>query len=154
MVLAKGLGSGVPIGACLAAGPARDVFKPGNHGTTFGGGPLVCAAALATLSIMQDEKLLENAHHQGQRLREGFTEALAGVSGVISIRGQGLMMGIELARPCGELVKQALEKGLLINVTADTVVRLLPPLILNDGEADQIVMRLAPLIKAFLSTAP
>ena len=154
MVLAKGLGSGVPIGACLAAGPARDVFKPGNHGTTFGGGPLVCAAALATLSIMQDEKLLENAQHQGQRLHAGFTEALAGVAGVMAIRGQGLMMGIELARPCGELVKQALEKGLLINVTADTVVRLLPPLILNDGEADQIVMRLAPLIKTFLSTAP
>jgi acetylornithine/N-succinyldiaminopimelate aminotransferase len=154
MVLAKGLGSGVPIGACLAAGPARDVFKPGNHGTTFGGGPLVCAAALATLSIMQDEKLLGNALHQGQRLRAGFTEALAGVAGVIDIRGQGLMMGIELARPCGELVKQALEKGLLINVTADSVVRLLPPLILNDGEADQIVARLAPLIKTFLSTVP
>jgi acetylornithine/N-succinyldiaminopimelate aminotransferase len=152
MALAKGLGSGVPIGACLAAGPAVDVFKPGNHGTTFGGGPLVCAAALETLSVMEDERLLENAARQGERLRNGFAQALEGVPGVKDIRGQGLMMGIELDRPCGDIVRMALDAGLLVNVTSDTVIRLLPPLIINDGEADQIVSILAPIVRNFLGS--
>ncbi len=151
MALAKGLGSGVPIGACLADGAAVDIFKPGNHGTTFGGGPLVCVAALTTLKIMEDQGLLHNALHQGAHLKSGFAAALKGVEGVVEIRGQGLMLGIELNRPCGDIVKQALEAGLLVNVTSDTVVRLLPPLILDQAQADRIISILAPLIKRFLS---
>ncbi len=150
MALAKGLGSGVPIGACLANGAAADVFKPGNHGTTFGGGPLVCAAALATLDIMVDEGLLANAARQGARLKSALEAGLSGVAGVVEIRGQGLMLGIELDRPCGEIVKQALEQSLLVNVTSDNVVRLLPPLILEDAHTDEIVAILVPIIKRFL----
>jgi acetylornithine aminotransferase len=150
MALAKGLGSGVPIGACLADGAAADVFKPGNHGTTFGGGPLVCAAALATLDIMADQDLLANAARQGARLKSALEVGLKGVAGVVEIRGQGLMLGIELDRPCGEIVKQALEQALLVNVTSDNVVRLLPPLILEDGHTDQIASILVPIIKRFL----
>ncbi len=150
MALAKGLGSGVPIGACLAAGAAADVFKPGNHGTTFGGGPLVCAAALATLDIMVDEALLANAARQGARLKSALEAGLRGVAGVVEIRGQGLMLGIELDRPCGEIVKQALDQALLVNVTSDKVVRLLPPLILEDAHTDEIVAILVPIIKRFL----
>src|SRR5471032_3378547 len=125
MTLAKGLGSGVPIGACLAHGVAAQVFKPGNHGSTFGGGPLVSVAALTTLSVMEEDDLLDNAAKMGEIIRNGFKQALAGVAGVRDIRGQGLMIGIELDRPCGDLVNSALENGLLINVTADTVIRLL-----------------------------
>ncbi len=150
MALAKGLGSGVPIGACLADGAAADVFKPGNHGTTFGGGPLVCAAALATLDIMVDEALLANAARQGARLKSALEAGLRGVAGVVEIRGQGLMLGIELDRPCGEIVKQALDQALLVNVTSDKVVRLLPPLILEDAHTDEIVAILVPIIKRFL----
>ncbi len=150
MALAKGLGSGVPIGACLADGAAADVFKPGNHGTTFGGGPLVCAAALATLDIMVDEALLANAVRQGARLKSALEAGLRGVAGVVEIRGQGLMLGIELDRPCGEIVKQALDQALLVNVTSDKVVRLLPPLILEDAHTDEIVAILVPIIKRFL----
>ncbi len=150
MALAKGLGSGVPIGACLAHGPAAQVFKPGNHGTTFGGGPLVCAAALTTLEVMTEEGLLENAARQGERLKQGLSRALAGIPGVLDIRGQGLMLGIELDRPCAELVTRALEQGLLLNVTADKVVRLLPPLILSQDQCDQIVALVEPLIRQFL----
>ncbi|MHB8352892.1 MAG: acetylornithine/succinylornithine family transaminase [Burkholderiales bacterium] len=152
MALAKGLGSGVPIGACLADGAATDVFKPGSHGTTFGGGPLVCAAALATLDIMTDQGLLANAARQGARLKSAFEAGLKGVAGVVEIRGQGLILGIELDRPCGDIVKQALEQGLLVNVTSDKVVRLLPPLILEDAHTDQIVAILVPIIKHFLGT--
>ena len=154
MPLAKGLGSGVPIGACLAHGVAAQVFKPGNHGTTFGGGPLVSVAALTTLRVMEEDGLLENATKMGEIIRNGFKQALAGVSGVRDIRGQGLMMGIELDRPCGDLVNSALENGLLINVTADTVIRLLPPLIIKPAQAEQIVEILAALIKAFLAQTP
>lgn len=150
MALAKGLGSGVPIGACLANGPAADVLKPGNHGTTFGGGPLVCAAALATLDIMEEEHLLANAMRQGARLKQGLESGLDGVPGVMEIRGQGLMLGVELDRPCSEIVTCALEAGLLVNVTSDKVVRLLPPLIVNDEESGQIVSVLVPIIKQFL----
>lgn len=153
MTLAKGLGSGVPIGACVTARRAKGLFKPGNHGSTFGGGPLVCAAALATFATMEDERLLENAMAMGEMIRAGFGDAFAGVAGVVDIRGMGLMIGIELDRPCGDLVKQALDSGLLINVTADKVIRLLPPLIIRDAEAREIVARLAPLVRRFLAQA-
>lgn len=151
MTLAKGLGSGVPIGACVAAGVAAEVFQPGSHGTTFGGGPLVCAAALETLAVMEDEHLLHRATLLGEKIKSGLVARLSGHSGVKEIRGHGLMMGVELDRPCAVLVTQALEQGLLINVTQDTVVRLLPPLILKDEEADQIIDILVPLIQAFLT---
>jgi acetylornithine aminotransferase len=153
ITLAKGLGSGVPIGALLAGGRAAGVFGPGQHGTTFGGGPLAMRAGLETLAIIESDGLMANAVAQGERLRAGLARELVGVSGVKDIRGMGLMCGVELDRPCGELVKQALAAGLLINVTQDTVVRLLPPLILTPAEADQIVARLAPVIRAFLSPA-
>ncbi|WP_297462704.1 aspartate aminotransferase family protein [Ferrovum sp.] len=153
LILAKGLGSGVPIGACLARGRAAEVFKPGNHGTTFGGGPLVCAAALATLEIMESEGLLANARERGEQLRSGLETGLASVAGVVAFRGQGLMVGIELDRPCGALVKLALEKGLLINVTSDNVIRLLPPLIIEKAEIDRLLSDLIPLVRQFLEGA-
>lgn len=151
MTLAKGLAGGVPIGAMLAAGPAAGVFTPGSHGTTFGGGPLVCAAGLAVLDTLESDKLLDNAHTVGSYLQDALAAALAGTAGVTEVRGRGLMLGIELARPCGVLALRALEAGLLINVTRDRVVRLLPPLILNKQEADQIVATLVPLIQEFLA---
>ena len=150
MTLAKGLGSGVPIGACLAAGAAASVFKPGNHGSTFGGNPLACAAALATLSIVEDEKLMDNAVAVGEFICTQMREKLSDLPGVRDIRGRGLMIGIELDKPCKNLVEAALAAGLLINVTADTVVRLVPPLILNRAEAQHLVDHLAPLIRAEL----
>lgn len=150
ITLAKGLGSGVPIGACLAAGRARGVFKPGSHGSTFGGGPLACAAGLATLAAMADERLLENAARMGELIRGGLRDALAGAAGVVEVRGMGLMIGVELDRPCGDLVKHALEAGLLINVTAERVIRLLPPLVIREAEARELVARLAPLVRRFL----
>jgi len=151
MPLAKGLGSGVPIGACLAAGRAAGVFKPGNHGATFGGGPLVCAAALATIEAMEQEGLLAHAAATGELIRSGLAEALAGVAAVKEIRGKGLMIGIELDRACGPLARQALDAGLLINVTAERVVRLLPPLVIKADEARDLVTRLAALIRAFVA---
>ena len=151
VTLAKGLGSGVPIGACVAAGRAKGVFKPGNHGSTFGGGPLACAAGLATLAAMESEGLLDNATRMGELIRQGFRDALGGAPGVVDVRGMGLMIGIELDRPCGDLVKQALEAGLLINVTAERVLRLLPPLIIREAEVRELVARLAPLVRAFLA---
>lgn len=148
--LAKGLGGGVPIGACLAAGKAAGLFHPGNHGSTFGGNPLACTAALTTIGAMEAEGLLENAVTVGDGIRHGFSEALKGVSGVVDIRGKGLMIGIELDRPCGGLVTQALDAGLLINVTAERVVRLLPALNFSVAEGEELVSRLAPLIRTFL----
>jgi len=150
VTLAKGLGSGVPIGAVVAGGRARGTFGPGNHGTTFGGGPLACRAGLETLRIIEEEGLLANAAAMGSRIRDGFALALRGVEGVVAIRGQGLMIGLELDRPCSELVRQALEKRLLINVTQERVIRLLPPLVVNAREADEIVARLAPLVRSFV----
>jgi acetylornithine aminotransferase len=150
MTLAKGLGSGVPIGACLAAGKAAGTFQPGNHGSTFGGNLLACTAGLATLNIMEQDKLLAHAEALGQFIRQGFATALQGVNGVREIRGQGLMLGIELDKPCGDLVKQALAKGLLTNVTADNVIRLLPALVMSQDEAQQLLDILCPLIKEFL----
>lgn len=151
VTLAKGLGSGVPIGACLAKGTAAEVFKPGNHASTFGGNPLACAAALTTLKVIEDEDLLRNATEVGDFMRAMFKAELAGLPGVKEIRGQGLMIGIELARPCGELVKEALKKGLLINVTSDKVVRLLPPLVIQRSEAEQVVKTLSPMVKEFMA---
>ncbi len=150
ITLAKGLGSGVPIGAIAAQGRAAGVFSPGSHGTTFGGGPLVCAAGITTLKTMQEDALLQNAEAIGLYLMQAFKQALEGSPGVVDIRGKGLMLGIELNRPCGSLVQRALEAGLLINVTRDNVIRLLPPLIMNQTEAAELVQRLAPLIRQFL----
>ena len=154
ITLAKGLASGVPIGACLARGAAAKVFKPGNHGTTFGGGPLVCAAALATLEVIEKDGLLEHSRRMGELLMKELGSALAGVAGVKDIRGEGLMVGVELDRPCGDVVKRALAAGLITNVTADKVIRLLPPLVIKEAEVRQLVALLAPVVKAFLAESP
>jgi len=145
----KGLGNGVPIGACLAHGEAAQLMQPGNHGSTFGGNPLACAAALATINTLQDEHLSERAAVLGDRIMAGFKTALVGVEHVVEIRGKGCMIGIELNKPCKSLFPAAMAAGLIINVTADTVIRLLPPFIMTDDEADQVVAILAPLIKDF-----
>ena len=154
MTLAKGLGSGVPIGACVARGVAADVFQPGNHGSTFGGNPLACTAGLTTLQVLEDDQLLANATHIGGLIVDGFKQALIDVAGVKQIRGVGMMIGIELDRPCGEVVKLALAQHLLVNVTADNVIRLVPPLVMNDSEARQLIDGLSPIIRAFLGRAP
>jgi acetylornithine aminotransferase len=150
VTLAKGLGNGVPIGTCMAAGPAATLFKPGSHGSTFGGNPLACAAGLETLSIIEDDGLMQNAVVIGDFIRDQLRARLTDVAGVKDVRGVGLMIGIELVHPCGELVSRALEAGLLINVTADTVVRLLPPLIYTREQAQLLVDTLVPLIRDFL----
>lgn len=154
MSLAKGLGSGVPIGACLAAGKAAEVFTYGKHGSTFGGNPLAMAAGLATLNIIEAEGLRENAETIGNLIREGFKAEFKDTKGIVTVRNAGLMIGIELDRPCGELAKLALDAQLLINVTADKVVRLLPPLVMNAAEANELVQRLSKVIKAFLISVP
>ena len=150
MPLAKGLGSGVPIGAVVVNAKAN-VLGPGNHGTTFGGNPLAMRAGVETLRIMEEEGLLANAERVGAALKAGLERELKGVAGVVEIRGQGLMLGIELARPCGELLGRAAEAGLLLSVTADKVIRLVPSLILTADEAAQMVAILVPLIKRFLA---
>jgi len=150
MPLAKGLGNGVPIGACLAAGPAAHLFKPGNHGSTFGGNPLACAAALATIDIIEEERLMENAVKTGDFIRAELARQIGGLKGVREIRGKGLMIGIELEHPCGELVQQALDRGMLINVTVDHVIRLLPPLNFKTEEAGLLLATLVPLVTQFL----
>ena len=150
MTLAKGLGSGVPIGACVAKGAAAEVFIPGKHGSTFGGNPLATTAGLTTLNVIADEKLCENARKMGDFIAAGLKVALADEKGVLMVRNAGLMIGVELGKPCAELMKMALEAKLLINVTADKVVRLLPPLVINEAEANELVARLSKLIKAFL----
>ena len=151
MTLAKGLGSGVPVGACLAAGKAAGTFKPGNHGSTFGGNPLASVAALTTLAILEQDNLLAHATAIGEFLLHGFQQRFAQAPGVVALRGQGLMLGIELNKPCSELVPQALAQGLLINVTADNVIRLLPPLVFTRQEAQQLLDVLCPLVITFLS---
>ncbi len=151
MPLAKGLGSGVPIGAVVCGPKAAHVLKPGNHGSTFGGNPLAMRAGVETLKIMEEDSLLANADRVGKHLHNALQQALGPIKGVKEIRGQGLMIGIELDRPCGVLLSRALEAGLLLSVTADTVVRLLPPLIITTEEADQIVALLTPLVRQFLS---
>ncbi len=153
MPLAKGLGSGVPVGAVVAGPKAANIFQPGNHGTTFGGNPLAMRAGVETLRIMEEEGLLENAATVGAYLKEALQAGLQGVQGFREIRGQGLMLGIELDKPCGALLAQGAERGLLFSVTAERVVRLVPPLILRKQEADEIVAILVPLIKEFLASA-
>jgi acetylornithine aminotransferase len=151
MTLAKGLGSGVPVGACLTAGAATGVFKPGNHGSTFGGNPLACVAALTTLTVLEDDNLLTRAISLGDHMRARLGERLSGIAGVVDIRGSGLMIGIELDRPCATLVAAGLEAGILINVTAEKVIRLLPPLVMSDAEADELVDQIAVLVQRFLA---
>jgi len=150
---AKALGNGVPIGACLARGKAAELFHPGNHGSTFGGNPLVCAAALAVIDTMDEQGLAARAKALGEQLLADLRNALDGIAGISDIRGQGLLLAIELDRPCAELVPQALDEGLLINVTAGQVVRLLPPLTLSNDEAAMLVDRVSTLIRRFLAAA-
>jgi acetylornithine aminotransferase len=151
MPLAKGLGSGVPIGAVVAGPKAAHIFQPGNHGTTFGGNPLAMRAGVETIRIMEEDGLLENAAKVGAHLRAALQRELGGLPGVKEIRGQGLMLGIELTRPCGALMQRALDAGLLLSVTADSVIRLVPPLIITPVEADEVVAILAPLVKTLLA---
>jgi acetylornithine aminotransferase len=153
MTLAKGLGNGFPIGACLARGVAASTFTPGKHGSTFGGNPLGCVAALTTLAIIEDEKLVARAGEIGSTLRNGIARKLAGTAGVKEVRGRGLMIGIELDRPCGEIVSRGFEAGLLVNVTAENVVRLLPPLTLSDEEVQLAIDGVSGLIASFLNAA-
>ena len=151
MPLAKGLGSGVPIGAVVAGPKAAHIFAPGNHGTTFGGNPLAMRAGVETIRIMEEEGLLKNAAAVGDHLRSALLRELGSVPGFKEVRGLGLMLGIELARPCGVLVGRAAENGLLISVTADSVIRLVPPLIMTVAEADEVAAILCPLVRQFLS---
>lgn len=153
MTLAKGLGNGMPIGACLARGEAAKTLGPGKHGTTFGGNPLACRVGLAVIDAIRQDNLVARAAELGARLLNGFRRQLEGVAGVTDIRGKGLMLGIALDRPCGELVTRALAEGLLINVTSERVIRLLPPLILSDEQADRIVDTVSSLVKDFLAEA-
>lgn len=150
MTLAKALGNGVPIGACLAAKKASEIFSPGNHGSTFGGNPLVTRVGRTVIDVIERENLTQNAKEVGSYLLHSFRDQLQNVEGVMDIRGHGLMIGIELDKDCGELVKQALDKNLLINVTAGKTIRLLPPLILNKTEADKIASTVSDLVKAFV----
>lgn len=152
ITVAKALGNGVPVGACLARGEAAELFQPGNHGSTFGGNPLACAASLAVLDTIEKEGLLDKGADMGRYLVDGFKKALAEQAGITDIRGKGMMIGIDLDRPCGELVGQALEKGLLINVTAGQTIRLLPPLVLDQAQADQLIEQLSALVIAFCQT--
>lgn len=152
VTLAKGLGNGVPIGACLAQGAAATLFTPGSHGSTFGGNPLVCSAALAVIETLETEQLCQRAASVGQSLLSGLRSALADCCAVVEIRGKGLMIGIELDRPCSELLQIALQRGLLISVQRETVIRLLPPLIISDEEAYQIITTIADIIEEFATT--
>lgn len=154
MPLAKGLGSGVPVGAVVCGPKAARIFSPGNHGTTFGGNPLAMRAGVETLRIMEEDGLLENAAAVGKVLRDALQAGLGHLPGFVEIRGQGLMLGIELDRPCGELLGRATEAGLLLSVTADRVIRLVPPLILSADEARRIAAILVPLVTAFLADNP
>jgi acetylornithine aminotransferase len=151
MPLAKGLGSGVPIGAVVTGPRAMNVLGPGAHGTTFGGNPLAMRAGVETLRIMREDGIMENAARVGARLRDGLQRELGALPGVREIRGQGLMLGVELDRPCGVLLGRAAEAGLMISVTADSVIRIVPPLVMSAAEADQVVAILAPLVRAFLA---
>ncbi|MCG7948277.1 MAG: aminotransferase class III-fold pyridoxal phosphate-dependent enzyme, partial [Candidatus Thiodiazotropha taylori] len=150
MTLAKGLGNGMPIGACLARGEAANLLAPGNHGSTFGGNPLACRVAMSVLDVVASQQLADRADKLGQRFQSEFEAKLAELPGVMSIRSKGLMVGIELERPCAELVGKALEQNLLINVTAGNVIRLLPPMILNDDECKEIIDKVSALVADFL----
>ena len=151
MTLAKGLGSGVPVGAIVVGERALNVLGPGNHGSTFGGNPLAMRAAVETLRTIDDDGLMANAAAIGAALKAGLERAFEGLAGVRNVRGEGLMIGVELERPCGVLVGRAAEAGLLVSVTADSVIRIVPPLILSAAEAEEVVAKLCPLVKAFLA---
>jgi acetylornithine aminotransferase len=151
MTIAKALGNGVPIGACLARGAAALTFQPGNHGSTYGGNPLVCRVALSVIETIENSSLCDRAAALGNTLFSAFSEQLAEVEGVNEVRGKGLLLAIELDRPCADLVSLALNEGLLINVTAGNVVRLLPPLVMSDEQAAELVDKLSALIKAYLA---
>ena len=151
MPLAKGLGSGVPIGAVVAGPKAANIFVPGNHGTTFGGNPLAMRAGIETIRIMEQDHLLANAAAMGERLMQGLRTQLAGVPGVVEVRGQGLMVGLELDRPCAEIMTLAANAGLLLSVTAERVIRLVPPLIITAAEIDEVLEKLVPIVKKFLA---
>ena len=153
LTLAKGLGNGFPIGACLARGAAAELFQPGHHGTTFGGNPLGCRAALAVLDTMEQQQLPARAERLGKQLLAGLRTRLENTAGVADIRGHGLMLAIALDRPCGELVRRALERGLLINVTAQSVIRLLPPLTFTDEQGDELIETVCALVTDFLQEA-
>jgi acetylornithine/N-succinyldiaminopimelate aminotransferase len=151
LTLAKALGNGVPIGACLARGTAAGIMHPGNHGTTFGGNPLAARAALAVIDTIERDELVKHADELGRQMLEGFRERLTGVPGVKEIRGLGLMIGIELDRPCATLVMRALDRGLLINVTAERVIRLLPPMVTTVHQSEKVVDNVSELVREFLS---
>ncbi len=151
MTLAKALGNGMPIGACLASGKAANVFQPGTHGSTFGGNPLACATALAVIETMEKESLTERATELGNKLLKAFAEAFQSVESVVEVRGLGLLIGIELDRPATELMQQGLNNGIIINVTSSNVVRLLPPLVMSDDEADIVVKKVVDLINNYLT---
>ena len=151
MPLAKGLGSGVPIGAVVAGPKAANIFVPGNHGTTFGGNPLAMRAGIETIRIMEQDHLLANAAAMGERLMQGLRTQLAGVPGVVEVRGQGLMVGLELDRPCAEIMTLAADAGLLLSVTPERVIRLVPPLIITAAEIDEVLEKLIPIVKKFLA---
>ncbi|MGB1883100.1 MAG: acetylornithine transaminase [Gammaproteobacteria bacterium] len=150
--LAKGLGNGVPIGACLARGKAAEVLTAGTHGSTFGGNPLACRAALAVIETIETQGLVARAAALGERLISGFAARLGGLDQVAEVRGRGLMVGIRLRKPCTDLIGQALTAGVLLNVTGDNVVRLLPPMIMTDDEADELIDRVSQLIETFLAS--
>jgi len=150
MTLAKALGNGVPIGACLARGEASTLFQPGHHGSTYGGNPLACRAALSVIETIEKNNYVKRAAELGEYILNGFKNQLDQVDGVTDIRGKGLMLAIELNEPCTELVKQCLDKGLLINVTAGNVIRLLPPYVMSDQQADKLIEALSVIIKSFL----
>ena len=151
MTLAKGLGSGVPVGAVVAHNAAAKVLTAGNHGSTFGGNPLSMRAGVETIRIMEEDGLLAHTTEVGEYLKAQLQAALSDLEGFVEVRGQGLMIGVELSKPCGQLIAQAAEAGLLLSVTADTVIRLVPPLILSKTEADEIVAKLKPLVQAVLA---
>jgi acetylornithine aminotransferase len=153
LTIAKGLGNGVPIGACLARGAAAQVFQPGSHGSTFSGNPLMSRVALTVIETLKKDKLDKRAMLLGKRILTGLQKSLQGMAGVKDIRGFGLLLAVELDRPCKDIMNIALEQGLLLNVTADKVVRLLPPLILTDEEADRVVAGVADAVRAFLARA-
>ncbi|MCK5669066.1 MAG: aspartate aminotransferase family protein, partial [Gammaproteobacteria bacterium] len=150
MTLAKALGNGMPIGACLAKGTAAELIQPGSHGSTFGGNPLASRAGLAVIDVLSKQKLHENAAKLGTQMLESLKQGFSEIKGVVSVRGKGLMLGIELDKDCAQLVNMALEEHLLINVTSDNVIRLLPPLIIDEDMADQIVEKVIRIVKAFL----
>ena len=153
MTLAKALGNGVPIGACLARGPAAELFGPGNHGSTFGGNPLCSAVALTVCREISAGRLWEQAAERGEQIKQGLQAALDNIDGVLDVRGRGLMIGIHLDRPCSALVERAMQRGLLINVTSGSVIRLLPPLIIDEGQADRLVQVIGAIVPDFLNAA-